>query len=320
MADDFEAPLLALQKRIDELAAFPGDSVKEQEARRLRQELAESRRRIYAALTPWQKTQVARHPNRPYTLDYIGALFTEFTELHGDRRFGDDPALVAGFALYKERPVAVVGHQKGRDTKQKIYRNFGMPKPEGYRKALRVMQLAAKFGRPIISFVDTPGRLPRPRRRGARPGGGDRLQPARDGAAADADHRERDGRGRQRGSARGRGRRPRQHARALDLLGDHAGGLRRHPVARRGARGRGGHGDEDHRPRPQEVRPHRRDHPRAAGRRAHRPRRAVRDLRPRPGSAAPRAVGAVHRRRSSTAATRSSAGWATLGGELLEAP
>jgi acetyl-CoA carboxylase carboxyl transferase subunit alpha len=158
--DDFEAPLLALQKRIEELAAFPGDPAKEQEARRLRQELADRRRSVYAALTPWQKTQVARHAARPYTLDYISALFTEFTELHGDRRFGDDPALVAGFALYKDRPVAVLGHQKGRDTKQKIYRNFGMPKPEGYRKALRVMQLAAKFGRPVISFVDTPGAYP----------------------------------------------------------------------------------------------------------------------------------------------------------------
>ena len=160
MADDFEAPLLALLRRIEELAAFPGDRAKEQEAHRLRQELSERRRSVYAALTPWQKTQVARHPNRPYTLDYIGALFTDFTELHGDRRFGDDPALVTGFARYKERAVAVVGHQKGRDTKQKIYRNFGMPKPEGYRKALRVMQLAAKFGRPIISFVDTPGAYP----------------------------------------------------------------------------------------------------------------------------------------------------------------
>jgi len=160
MPDDFEAPLLALQKRIEELAGFPGDPVKEQEARRLRQELSEKRRSIYAGLTPWQKTQVARHPNRPYTLDYVGALFTDFTELHGDRRFGDDPALVTGFARYKDRAVAVVGHQKGRDTKQKIYRNFGMPKPEGYRKALRVMQLAAKFGRPIISFVDTPGAYP----------------------------------------------------------------------------------------------------------------------------------------------------------------
>jgi acetyl-CoA carboxylase carboxyl transferase subunit alpha len=114
----------------------------------------------YTKLTPWQKTQVARHPNRPYMLDYVSALFTEFVEVHGDRRYGDDPALVTGFALYKDRPVAVVGHQKGRDTKQKIYRNFGMPKPEGYRKALRVMKLAEKFGRPIFAFVDTPGAYP----------------------------------------------------------------------------------------------------------------------------------------------------------------
>src|SRR5688572_21914337 len=114
----------------------------------------------FTKLTPWQKTQVARHPNRPYFLDYVSALFTEFVEVHGDRRYGDDPALVTGFALYKDRPVAVLGHQKGRDTKQKIYRNFGMPKPEGYRKALRVMQLAEKFRRPIFTFVDTPGAYP----------------------------------------------------------------------------------------------------------------------------------------------------------------
>src|SRR5262245_42799234 len=111
-------------------------------------------------LTPWEKTQVARHPGRPYTLDYVQGLCTEFTEMHGDRRFGDDPALVCGFAFYHDRPVAVIGHQKGRDTKQKIYRNFGMPKPEGYRKALRVMEIASKFGRPIFCFVDTPGAYP----------------------------------------------------------------------------------------------------------------------------------------------------------------
>jgi acetyl-CoA carboxylase carboxyl transferase subunit alpha len=157
---DFEAPLVELQKRIDELAAFPGDPAKEKEASRLRRELDQKRREVFARLTPWQKTLVARHPNRPYTLDYVQALFTDFTELHGDRRFADDPALVCGFALYKDRPVAVLGHQKGRDTKQKIYRNFGMPKPEGYRKALRVMQMAAKFGRPVVSFVDTPGAYP----------------------------------------------------------------------------------------------------------------------------------------------------------------
>ncbi|HXK11366.1 MAG TPA: acetyl-CoA carboxylase carboxyltransferase subunit alpha [Vicinamibacteria bacterium] len=157
---DFEAPLTALQKRIDELLQWPGDRAKEQEARRLREELDARRREVYAKLSPWQKTLVARHPNRPYTLDYVQALFTEWTELHGDRRYADDPALVCGFALYHERPVCVVGHQKGRDTKQKIFRNFGMPKPEGYRKALRVMEVAAKFGRPILTFVDTPGAYP----------------------------------------------------------------------------------------------------------------------------------------------------------------
>ena len=161
MADaDFEAPLVELQKRIDELAQWPGDRAKEQEARRLRETLAARRQEVYANLTPWQKTLVARNPNRPYTLDYVAALFTEWTELHGDRRYGDDPALVCGFALYRDRPVCVVGHQKGRDTKQKIYRNFGMAKPEGYRKAMRVMELAAKFGRPILTFVDTIGAYP----------------------------------------------------------------------------------------------------------------------------------------------------------------
>ena len=157
---DFEAPLLALHKRVLELRAFPGDPAKEREAKKLEEELDLKRREVFASLSPWQKTLVARNPNRPYTLDYVQALFTDWTEIHGDRRYGDDPALVCGFALYKDRPVAVVGHQKGRDTKQKIYRNFGMPKPEGYRKALRVMQTAAKFGRPVIAFVDTPGAYP----------------------------------------------------------------------------------------------------------------------------------------------------------------
>ncbi len=139
---------------------FPGDAEREKQAVRLEAELEQGRREVFAKLTAWQKTLVARHPNRPYTLDYVAALFTEWTELHGDRRYAEDPALVCGFALYKGRAVAVIGHQKGRDTKQKIYRNFGMPKPEGYRKALRVMQLAAKFRRPILSFVDTPGAYP----------------------------------------------------------------------------------------------------------------------------------------------------------------
>jgi acetyl-CoA carboxylase carboxyl transferase subunit alpha len=156
---DFEAPLVDLQKRIDALAN-KGDAASAAEAAKLRQQLDRERRSVYAGLTPWQKTMVARHPNRPYTLDFIQALFTEFTEIHGDRRYGDDPALVGGFAFYKDRPVAVLGHQKGRDTKQKIYRNFGMPKPEGYRKALRLMELAAMFSRPIVTFVVTPGAYP----------------------------------------------------------------------------------------------------------------------------------------------------------------
>jgi acetyl-CoA carboxylase carboxyl transferase subunit alpha len=157
---DFEAPLVELQKRIDELAQYPGDPAKEKEAKSLRKELEQKREAVFSSLTPWQKTLVARNPNRPYTLDYVQSLFTEWTEVHGDRRYSDDPALVCGFALYKDRPVAIVGHQKGRDTKQKISRNFGMAKPEGYRKALRFMQLAAKFRRPILTFVDTPGAYP----------------------------------------------------------------------------------------------------------------------------------------------------------------
>ena len=157
---DFEAPIRELIARIDDLARFPGDPQKEKEVQRLRRELTALRREIYSRLTPWQKTMVARHPNRPYTLDYIQALFADFIEIHGDRRFADDPALVCGLASYHGRPVCVIGHQKGRDTKQKIYRNFGMPKPEGYRKALRVMQLAAKFQRPIICLIDTPGAYP----------------------------------------------------------------------------------------------------------------------------------------------------------------
>jgi acetyl-CoA carboxylase carboxyl transferase subunit alpha len=157
---DFEAPLRDLQKRLTELEKYPGDREREREARRLRGELEQRRREVFSRLTPWQKTHVARHPNRPYSLDYVSALFSDFSELHGDRRYAEDPALVCGFASFAGRAVALVGHQKGRDTKQKIFRNFGMPKPEGYRKALRVMQLAEKFGRPIIAFVDTPGAYP----------------------------------------------------------------------------------------------------------------------------------------------------------------
>jgi len=156
----FEEPILRLRERIEELAGLPDDAAHRREIERLREKLERVSREIYAGLTPWQKTLVARHPARPYTLDYIQALMTDFVELHGDRTFADDPAIVAGFARFRDRPVAVVGHQKGRDTKEKIRRNFGMPRPEGFRKALRVMQLAEKFARPILSFVDTAGAYP----------------------------------------------------------------------------------------------------------------------------------------------------------------
>jgi len=149
-----------LEKEVDDLKRLSGDEDADAELERLRAEVAELRREFYAHLGPWQRAQIARHPQRPYLMDYVPLLFTDFVELHGDRAFGDDKALIAGLAKFKGRPVAVIGQQKGRDTKQRVVRNFGQPKPEGYRKALRVMQLAAKFGRPILTFVDTPGAYP----------------------------------------------------------------------------------------------------------------------------------------------------------------
>jgi acetyl-CoA carboxylase carboxyl transferase subunit alpha len=149
-----------LEKDVEELRHLAGDADADAELERIRQQVAELRREFYAHLGPWQRAQIARHPQRPYTLDFIALLFTDFVELHGDRGFGDDKAIVAGLAKFHGRPVAVIGHQKGRDTKQRLIRNFGQPKPEGYRKALRVMQLAAKFGRPIFTFIDTQGAYP----------------------------------------------------------------------------------------------------------------------------------------------------------------
>ncbi|HTY41339.1 MAG TPA: acetyl-CoA carboxylase carboxyltransferase subunit alpha [Thermoanaerobaculia bacterium] len=157
---NFEEPILRLRRRIEELSALPDDAAHRREIEKLREKLDRVSREIYASLTPWQKTLVARHPGRPYPLDYVEALTTDFVELHGDRKFADDPAIIAGFARFRDRAVAVVGHQKGRDTKEKIRRNFGMPRPEGFRKALRVMELAEKFGRPVLSFIDTAGAYP----------------------------------------------------------------------------------------------------------------------------------------------------------------
>src|SRR5260370_26277313 len=149
-----------LGKDVEELRKLAGDEGADAELGRIRQQVAELRREFYTHLGPWQRAQIARHPQRPYTLDYIGLLFTDFIELHGDRGYADDKAMVTGLGKFHGRPVAVIGHQKGRDTKQRLIRNFGQPKPEGYRKALRVMQLAAKFGRPIFTFIDTPGSYP----------------------------------------------------------------------------------------------------------------------------------------------------------------
>jgi acetyl-CoA carboxylase carboxyl transferase subunit alpha len=158
---DFEKPLVELEQKIRDLREFStekvdfaGDILKlEKKASKLREE-------IFSKLTRWQRTQLARHMNRPFTLDYVEYIFTDWFEVHGDRNFRDDPALVCGFARLDGEPCVVIGHQKGRDTKEKVYRNFGMPNPEGYRKALRVMQMAEQFNLPIFTFVDTPGAFP----------------------------------------------------------------------------------------------------------------------------------------------------------------
>jgi acetyl-CoA carboxylase carboxyl transferase subunit alpha len=158
--DAFEEPILELEKKIDALSGVGDNPEIHERRRKLEEELEALRTRVFSTLSPWQKTMVARHMKRPYTLDYIRYLIDDFVEVHGDRKFADDPAIVCGMGLFRGRPVAVIGHQKGRDTKEKIYRNFGMPRPEGYRKALRIMRMAEKFGRPILTFIDTPGAYP----------------------------------------------------------------------------------------------------------------------------------------------------------------
>ncbi|MBS1130143.1 MAG: acetyl-CoA carboxylase carboxyltransferase subunit alpha [Proteobacteria bacterium] len=159
---DFEQSIADLEAKIEELRFVQDDSAVDisEEIGRLEKKSGQLTKDIYAKLTPWQISQVARHPQRPYTLDYLSLIFTDFEELHGDRAFADDHAIVGGLARFNGQPVMVIGHQKGRDTKEKIYRNFGMPRPEGYRKALRLMKLAEKFGIPVMTFVDTPGAYP----------------------------------------------------------------------------------------------------------------------------------------------------------------
>jgi len=157
---EFEEPIAALLKEIDALAALPHTDARDREIETLERRVESVRAELYRSLTPWQRVLVARHPNRPDLEDFIQRLFTNFVEIHGDRRYADDHAIMTGFADYKGAPVLLVGHVKGRDTKDKIYRNFGYARPEGYRKALRVMRLAEKFRRPIIVFVDTPAAYP----------------------------------------------------------------------------------------------------------------------------------------------------------------
>jgi acetyl-CoA carboxylase carboxyl transferase subunit alpha len=157
---DFEQPLLELETRIASLQA-EGDPVRTRdEIARLEERLTRLRQRTYASLTAWQRTQLARHPKRPYTRDWCRLLLDDFTELHGDRRFGDDAAIVGGLGRFEGRSIVVIGHQKGRDTREKIARNFGMPHPEGYRKAERLMELAARFRKPVVTLIDTPGAYP----------------------------------------------------------------------------------------------------------------------------------------------------------------
>ncbi len=159
---EFEQPLLEIEQKIGQARSGAGaaDSEVSQELKERQEQHRSLQRQIYSSLTPWQKVQVARHPKRPYTRDYIGLIFREFTELYGDRAFGDDRALLGGLAFLDDVPVAIVGHQKGRTLEEAMAQNFGMPHPEGYRKALRIMELADRFGLPIVSFIDTPGAYP----------------------------------------------------------------------------------------------------------------------------------------------------------------
>jgi acetyl-CoA carboxylase carboxyl transferase subunit alpha len=158
----FEQPIAELDAKIEELRFVQDDSAVDisEEIERLAKKSQQLTKDIYAKLTPWQVSQIARHPQRPYTLDYIAEIFTDFHELHGDRTFADDTAIIGGIARFNGQPCMIIGHQKGRDTKDRVYRNYGMPKPEGYRKAMRLMKLAEKFNLPIFTFVDTPGAFP----------------------------------------------------------------------------------------------------------------------------------------------------------------
>ena len=229
---EFEKPIAELERQIDEIKKTAGDSqLSVAEAiEPLERKLSDLREEVYKNLTPLQRVQVARNPRRPFTADYIRLAFTDFIELHGDRAFRDDAAIIGGWARLDGETVMVIGHQRGRDTKEQLKRNFGMPHPEGYRKALRLMKLAEKFHVPVLTFIDTPGRVGGTRRRGARAVRGDRAQSVRDEPAAGADHRDGDRRRRIGRRAGARRRRSRADDGERRLLGDHRRRLRRDSV------------------------------------------------------------------------------------------
>ena len=270
---DFEQPIAELEAKIEELQHVTSDArinLKDEVAR-LQTKSRQLTTSIFANLTPWQVTQIARHPRRPYTLDYVNLIFTDFTELHGDRMFGDDLAIVGGPARIDGRPVMLIGQQKGRDTKERVRRNYGMPKPEGYRKALRLMRTAERFGLPIVTLIDTPG---------AYPGVSSEERGQSEAIARNlfemtgvqrAHHQRRHWRGRFRRRAGHRRLRPAGDAAVFDLFGHLAGRLRLHPVEERRQEGSRRRGHGRHRGPAGRAEPRGRGAARAAGRRAPRP-------------------------------------------------
>ncbi len=260
---DFEKPIAELETRVAELRETANSSADidiDAEVSKLETKASKLLRDTYAKLTPWQKAQVARHPERPHFKDYVAGIAEDFVPLAGDRAFADDPAIIGGLARIDGRRVMLIGHEKGDDTASRLKHNFGMAKPEGYRKAIRLMQLADRFGLPVVTLVDTPGAFPGVAGRRARPGRGhrplDRAMPRLEGA---------DGRGDRRRGRVGRRRRDRcgqscADVRACDLFGDLARRLRLDPVADGRQGGRSGRGDEDHGRRSPGARGDRPDH------------------------------------------------------------
>jgi acetyl-CoA carboxylase carboxyl transferase subunit alpha len=274
---DFEKPIAELEGKVKELRLLADGSEIDlyEEIAKLEGRAAKLLAQTYGKLSPWQKTQVARHPDRPHFQDYVEGLVEGFTPLAGDRSFGDDQAIIGGLARFRGLSVVVIGHEKGRETDDRVRHNFGMARPEGYRKAVRLMGLGERFRLPVLTFVDTPGAHPASTpRSAARP----RRSPARSRPASRSPcpRRHRSWRGRLGRRHRAGRRRPDPDARARDLLGDLARGLRRHPLAQRRARAHRGRGAQAHRPGPAPPPARRRGHPRAPGRRPPRPATTVR--------------------------------------------